>query len=137
MRFRSAILATAFCVVGAADASAFSMSFRWCGAGPSPIIVVTGVPKGTTSLQFHMDDLDYSAGNHGGGVVAYNGQNTIPCGALQTYNPPAPPKGSHRYQMSVTALGAGSANLGTAAFTQKSRSSSKPYCVDNPRPDCP
>ncbi|WFU37347.1 phospholipid-binding protein [Bradyrhizobium sp. CB82] len=119
MHFRLAAFAVAFFALGTADASAFSMSFRWCGAGPSPVIALSGVPKGTTSLQFHMDDLDYSTGNHGGGVVAYTGQNSVPCGALQTYNPPAPPKGSHRYQMSVTALGSGNANLGTATFTRK------------------
>jgi phosphatidylethanolamine-binding protein (PEBP) family uncharacterized protein len=119
MRFKLAVCATAFLVVGTADASAFSMSFRWCGTGSSPVISLTGVPKGTTSLQFHMDDLDYSSANHGGGVVAYSGQKSVPCGALQNYQPPAPPSGSHRYQMSVVALGSGSTNLGTATFTRK------------------
>jgi len=58
MRFRLAIFATAFLAIGTADASAFSMSFRWCSTGSSPVISLSGVPKGTTSLQFHMDDLD-------------------------------------------------------------------------------
>ena len=119
MRFRLAICATAFLTIGTADASAMSMSFRWCGAGPSPVIALSGVPKGTISLQFHMDDLDYSSANHGGGVVPYTGQSSVPCGALQTYQPPAPPRGSHRYQMSVTAVGSGNATLGTATFTRK------------------
>jgi phosphatidylethanolamine-binding protein (PEBP) family uncharacterized protein len=117
--YLAVIGAATFLALGSADASAFSMSFRWCGTGSSPVFSLSGVPKGTTSLQFHMDDLDYSSGNHGGGTLAYNGKSSVPCGALQMYNPPAPPKGSHRYQITATALGAGNASLGTATFTRK------------------
>src|SRR3954470_685204 len=119
MRFRFAIYAASFLVLSTSGASAFSMNFRWCGTGSSPVFAVSDVPKGTTTLEFHMDDLDYASSNHGGGTVAYTGQKSVPCGALQVYNPPAPPKGSHRYQITVTALGSGSAKLGSAIFTQE------------------
>jgi phosphatidylethanolamine-binding protein (PEBP) family uncharacterized protein len=119
MRFRLAIFAAAFFAIGTADASAFAMGFRWCSTGSSPVISLSGVPKGTASLQFHMDDLDFAAADHGGGLIAYTGQKTIPCGALQTYRPPAPPSGAHRYRINVVALGSGNTNLGTASFTRK------------------
>ena len=119
MRFSLLACIAAFLAADVADASAFSISFRWCGTGSSPVIALSGVPQGTTSLQFHMDDLDYASANHGGGLVAYTGQTSVPCGSLQTYQPPAPPRGSHRYQMKVTALGSGNANLGTATFIRK------------------
>ena len=119
MRISSIVCAASLFVLSTADASAFSMNFRWCGTGSSPVFSLSGVPKGTTTLEFHMDDLDYSSANHGGGTVAYTGQKTVPCGALQIYNPPAPPNGSHRYQVTVRALGPGNSNLGSATFTRK------------------
>jgi hypothetical protein len=81
--YLAVIGAATFLALGSADASAFSMSFRWCGTGSSPVFSLSGVPKGTTSLQFHMDDLDYSSGNHGGGTLAYNGKSSVPCGAYR------------------------------------------------------
>jgi hypothetical protein len=66
MRIRLAVLGLGFFVVSTADASAFSMNFRWCGSG-SPVFSLSGVPKGTTTLQFHMVDLDVPGYNHGGG----------------------------------------------------------------------
>jgi hypothetical protein len=66
-----------------------------------------------------MVDLNVPSFNHGGGTVAYNGQSTVPCGALTNYTPPSPPSGSHSYQITVTAFGAGNAKLGTATFTRK------------------
>jgi hypothetical protein len=82
------------CVIGllfasTVSASAFSASFRWCGSG-SPVFSLAGVPKGTTTLQFHMVDLDKPSYNHGGGTVPYKGQTTIGCGALTGYSPPSP-----------------------------------------------
>jgi phosphatidylethanolamine-binding protein (PEBP) family uncharacterized protein len=118
MRIRLALCAVAFLVVSSADASAFSMSFRWCGSG-SPVFSLSEVPKGTTTLQFHMVDLDVPSYNHGGGTVAYKGQSSVPCGALKDYSPPSPPSGSHSYQITVTAIGSGNSNLGTATFTRK------------------
>ncbi len=110
--------AAAFLAVSTADASAFSMSFRWCGSG-SPVFSLSGVPKGTTTLQFHMVDLDVPSYNHGGGTVAYKGQSSVACGALTNYSPPSPPSGSHSYQITVTAFGPGNSSLGTATFTRK------------------
>jgi phosphatidylethanolamine-binding protein (PEBP) family uncharacterized protein len=118
MRIRLALCAAAFLVVSSAGASAFSLSFRWCGSG-SPVFSLSEVPKGTTTLQFHMVDLDVPSFNHGGGNVAYKGQSSVPCGALTNYSPPSPPSGSHSYQITVMAIGSGNSNLGTATFTRK------------------
>lgn len=118
MKFRHAIMGSLFLMAGTADASAFSMGFRWCGLS-SPVFSLSGVPKGTTTLQFHMVDLDAPNYNHGGGKVPYNGKASVPCGALNNYSPPSPPSGSHSYQITVTAFGSGNANLGTATSTRK------------------
>ena len=118
MRIRLAVCAAVLLAVSTADASAFSMNFRWCGSG-SPAFSLTDVPKGTTTLQFHMIDLNVPSFNHGGGTVAYKGQSTIPCGALTNSTPPSPPSGSHSYRITVTAFGAGNAELGTATFMRK------------------
>ena len=119
MRIQMSLCAVGLLVASTVNASAFSASFRWCGSGPSPIFSLNDVPKGTTSLTFQMDDLDYSTARHGGGSVPYNGQRTIPCGALKMYSPPAPPNGPHSYKFTVTALGNGNSTLGTATFTRK------------------
>jgi len=118
MRIRLGVLGLAFFIVGTADASAFSMNFRWCGSG-SPVFSMSGVPKGTTTLQFHMVDLDVPSYNHGGGSVPYKGQASVSCGALNNYSPPSPPSGSHSYQITVTAFGAGNSSLGTATSTRR------------------
>jgi phosphatidylethanolamine-binding protein (PEBP) family uncharacterized protein len=118
MFFRLGLGVSALLAISTADASAFSMTYRWCGLS-SPVFSLSGVPKGTTSLQFHMVDLQVPSYNHGGGSVAYKGQPSVPCGALTNYSPPSPPSGSHSYQITVTAFGPGNANLGTASFTRK------------------
>lgn len=118
MRIQLAIGAAALLIMSTADASAFSMSFRWCGLG-SPVFSLSGVPKGATTLQFHMIDLQVPSYNHGGGTVPYKGQSTVPCGALANYSPPSPPSGSHSYQITVTAFGPGNSNVGTATFTRE------------------
>ena len=118
MRIRLAVMGLVFLVVGTADASAFSMNFRWCGLS-SPVFSLNGVPKGTTTLQFHMVDLDAPNYNHGGGKVLYKGQASVACAALNNYSPPSPPSGSHSYQITVTAFGPGNSSLGTATSTRK------------------
>jgi phosphatidylethanolamine-binding protein (PEBP) family uncharacterized protein len=118
MRISLAVCAAAFLAASTVDASAFSMTFRWCGAR-SPVFSLSDVPNGTTTLQFHMVDLDVPSFNHGGGTVAYRGQSTVACGALMDYTPPSPPSGSHSYQITVMAFGSGNANLGSASFTRK------------------
>jgi phosphatidylethanolamine-binding protein (PEBP) family uncharacterized protein len=117
VRVRLIFCAVGLLVASTVNASAFSVSFRWCGSG-SPAFSLSGVPKGTTSLQFHMVDLDVPSYNHGGGSVPYKGQTTIACGALTNYSPPSPPSGSHSYQFTVTAFN-GSNTLGTATFMRK------------------
>jgi len=117
MRLRLIFCAVGLLVASTVNASAFSLSFRWCGSG-SPAFSLSGVPKGTTSLQFHMVDLDVPSYNHGGGTVPYKGQTTIACGALTNYSPPSPPSGSHSYQFTVTAFNGGN-TLGTAIFMRK------------------
>ena len=117
MHIKLGILAVCLVSASTVDASAMSISFRWCG-GPSPVFSLSGVPKGTKSLQFHMIDLDKPDYNHGGGNLGYTGQKTIPCGALNNYSPPSPPGGSHNYRFDVTAIGA-NGSLGSASFTRK------------------
>lgn len=118
MRGKLIFSTIALLVATTANASAFSASFQWCGGG-SPVFSLSGVPNGTTSLQFHMVDLDVPSYNHGGGSVQYIGKLTVPCGALTNYTPPSPPSGSHSYQFTVTAYGSSHNLLGTATFTRK------------------
>jgi phosphatidylethanolamine-binding protein (PEBP) family uncharacterized protein len=118
MPLRLSLCAVGLLVASTVNASAFSATFRWCGLG-SPVFSLAGVPKGTTTLQFHMVDLDVPSYNHGGGAVPYKGQTTIACGALTNYSPPSPPSGSHSYQFNVTAFGPGNTTLGTATFMRK------------------
>jgi phosphatidylethanolamine-binding protein (PEBP) family uncharacterized protein len=117
MRIPLGLCAVGLLMAGTSNASAMSMSFKWCG-GPSPVFTLGGVPNGTKTLQFHMIDLDKPDYNHGGGNVSYAGQKAIPCGALNNFSPPSPPGGSHNYRFDVTAVGAGG-TLGTASFTRK------------------
>ncbi|APG09935.1 hypothetical protein BKD09_16545 [Bradyrhizobium japonicum] len=118
LNIRLTVCATAILILSTANASAFSMSFRWCGLS-SPVFALSGVPKGTATLQFHMVDLQVPSYNHGGGTVPYKGQSTIACGALNNYSPPSPPSGSHSYQVTVTAFGPGNSNLGSASYTRE------------------
>ena len=118
MRVRVCIAAAVLFAMGTAHAAAFSMSFQWCGSG-SPAFSLRDVPRGTTTLQFHMVDLQVPSFPHGGGTVAYKGQATVACGALTNYTPPSPLSGSHSYQITVTAFGPGNAKLGSTTFTRK------------------
>ncbi len=47
-------------------------------------------------------DLDAPNYNHGGGRVAYSGQQTIQPGAFK-YDSPCPPNGQHRYRWTARA----------------------------------
>ena len=93
-------------------AFALSASFRWCSG--SPQFAVSAVPKGTTKLDLQMTDLDVPSYRHGGGIVAFAGQKTIECGALNdTYRPATPPNGqTHTYEWTVKALDGSGAVLG-------------------------
>ncbi len=87
-------------------ASDFAITFEWgktpdCDSGSpdyidNPQFVLKNVPSGTTSIRFKMRDLD-SRYNHGEGVVAYSGQDTIEPGAFE-YGGPCPPGEVHSYK---------------------------------------
>ncbi len=92
-------------ILAASSASAMTASFRWCSG--SPEFQVGNVPKGTAKLDLRM--LDVSIGYpHGGGTVAYSGQKTIACGAMNaTFTGPSPPAGTvHTYEWTIRALDA-------------------------------
>jgi len=102
--------------------SKFGASMRWCGT--SPEFKLSGVPKGTASLELKMVDLNVPSYPHGGGKVAYQGRgSTIPCGAIKAgwgYNPPSPPAGQvHTYQWTIQAIDANGRVLGQAVTQRK------------------
>jgi phosphatidylethanolamine-binding protein (PEBP) family uncharacterized protein len=105
----------------AAAQSKFAANVRWCSA--SPEFKLSGVPKGTASLDLQMVDLNVPTYRHGGGQVAFRaGQKSVSCGALAAggYNGPSPPAGQvHAYQWTIRALDAGGQVLGQAV-TQRS-----------------
>lgn len=107
-------------VLSASGARAFSISFAWCRAG-SPNFQLTDVPKGTTTLQFAMTDLNKPSFHHGGGTVGYRGQSEVPCDAFGSgFIGPAPPSGEvHIYEITAKALGPGGAVLGTTAARRR------------------
>lgn len=91
--------------------SAFEISFVWgplksCTSGRvtvnSPEFTLKDVPEGTQFIRFKMVDKDYTAANHGGGVVAWAGGTKVPAGAFK-YVSPCPPNGSHTYEWTATA----------------------------------
>lgn len=90
----------------------FKISFDWtglksCTSGrpnvvKNPAFKVSGVPAGTTVIQFKMKDLDVPSYNHGGGWVKMSADGTAPVGAFK-YKSPCPPSGSHTYQWTAVA----------------------------------
>jgi phosphatidylethanolamine-binding protein (PEBP) family uncharacterized protein len=107
---------------GVADSqSRFAVDFTWAGTTAcfdpkSPPFSLSGVPAGTKTLTFAMQDLDAPNFPHGGGSVPYRGQSRIERGAF-TYKGPCPPQGQHRYQWTVAAQdGAGRVLARTTAM---------------------
>jgi phosphatidylethanolamine-binding protein (PEBP) family uncharacterized protein len=90
-----------------------------CGSSP-PAFTLSDVTRGTTQLAFHMVDLNATSFTHGGGTVAYIGNDNVPAGSF-SYNGPCPPAGQHTYRWTVQALDAGGQVLGTAAASQPFR----------------
>ena len=80
-------------------------STRACFETASPIFTVGSIPPGTVKLGFRMKDLELPQFNHGGGVVAYSGQTTIPAGAFR-YKGPCPQLKAHTYRWTVDAVDA-------------------------------
>jgi phosphatidylethanolamine-binding protein (PEBP) family uncharacterized protein len=66
-----------------------------------------------------MKDKDVSGYNHGGGKIKnYTGETTIKPGAFK-YKSPCPPKGSHTYEWTITAIGEKKKKLGKAKATRE------------------
>ena len=119
MKLLATSIALAILVGSSTSASAFGISFKWCG-GSSPAFSLSGVPKGTKSIMFNMVDNDVPTYQHGGGTVAYTGQASLPCGALSSFNGPSPPGGSvHTYVFTATALDPSGKTLGSARASKR------------------
>lgn len=108
------ILATAVASPALAD---MKVSFDWgqtkkCFDHNSPPITLSGVPVGTAKLDIQMTDRNAMDFHHGGGKVAYDGNNSLPYGAF-SYTGPCPPS-KHKYRFTVKALDAKGKELATA-----------------------
>jgi Phosphatidylethanolamine-binding protein len=118
-RFCSIASVIAVTLLASGEAHAFGVSFRWCGG--SPEFQLRGVPKGSATLDLHMQDLMVPSYPHGGGSLAYHGETSIPCGALSgSYRGPSPPPPQvHNYRWTVKALDASGRPLATATSERK------------------
>jgi hypothetical protein len=106
-----------------AQSSSFAVDFSWEGTAScfdpkSPPFSVSGAPAGTKTLKFAMKDLDAPDYPHGGGTVAYSGQNQIGRGAF-SYQGPCPPQGQHNYQWTVEAQDGNGKTLSAATVTKR------------------
>lgn len=106
-----------------AQNAGFSIDFTWEGTAAcfdprSPPFALSGVPAGTKQLYLMMKDLDAPTFPHGGGTVAYTGQNQIGRGAF-SYKGPCPPSGQHTYQWTVVAQDGTGRILSTAIVAKK------------------
>ena len=104
-------------------ADEFRIEFTWspdmkrCFSKESPEIKLFNVPEGTTQLRVKMVDRDAPAYRHGGGKLGYDGESSIPQGALKNWKGPCPPSGSHTYEFIVDAR-AGKKKMGKAKYSQ-------------------
>lgn len=109
----AALLATA---LPAFAQSGLAVDWEWKAShrcnNTSPAIAVSGIPEGTKTLAFQMNDLDFQNKDHGGGSVPHSGgaSAAIPEGTLTTnYLGPCPNNFAsfgHDYKISVRALAA-------------------------------
>ncbi len=102
-------------------ALAMGLNFSWagvtsCGSSP-PAFALSGVPHGTARLDFNMVDLNVPTYQHGGGSVAYRGNNKIQAGSF-SYTGPCPPSGQHIYRFTVQALDASGKVLASASASR-------------------
>jgi len=93
------------------QAEEFRIEFDWdsgmksCFSRVSPEIKLFSVPEGTKQLSVNMKDRQ-SNYYHGGGKFAYNGESSIPAGALKSWKGPCPPVPEmHTYVFTVKAKG--------------------------------
>lgn len=118
----TALLAAA---LPAAAQSGLTVDWEWkvvhrCN-NTSPSLTISGIPEGTKTLTFQMNDLDFQNKDHGGGTVPHAGGPTaeIPEGVLKSnYLGPCPNNFSgfgHAYQITVKALGADGSEIAKAA----------------------
>ncbi|MDR1309290.1 MAG: hypothetical protein LBL95_05255 [Deltaproteobacteria bacterium] len=111
--------------LAAAENPALEVSFEFGPGnkgprGPSPAIMVKGIPDGTVRLEAELSDLNKPNFRHGGGVYELQGEvgeATIPAGALtRRYKGPYPPRNStHDYVFKITAVGPDGQILATGA----------------------
>jgi phosphatidylethanolamine-binding protein (PEBP) family uncharacterized protein len=106
-----------------AQSATFAVDVTWQGTAScfdpqSPPFALSSVPGGTKVLRFTMKDLDAPTYPHGGGSVAYTGQNRIGRGAF-SYRGPCPPQGQHAYQWTVEARDGRGTTLAIATVTKK------------------
>ncbi len=80
------------------------------------IFSFSDVPTGAKSIKMKMMDLNASYG-HGGGTLAYAGEDAIQPGAFQ-YNSPCPPDGAHTYEWTAEAISGDGKSLGEARATK-------------------
>jgi len=95
------------------------VSFDWgpttkCFDKKSPPISLSGVPTGTAKLDIQMTDRNKMDFRHGGGKMAYDGNNSLPYGAFRYTGPCPPPPQTHKYRFTVKALDAKGNTLATA-----------------------
>ena len=109
--------------VSPARADEFGIEFTWdpdmkrCFSEVSPEIKLHNVPEGTTQLRVKMVDRDAPSFSHGGGKVDYNGESSVPQGALNKWKGPCPPSGTHTYEFIVDAR-VGKKKAGKAKYAQ-------------------
>lgn len=120
---------TAVAVSLCSQAAAFEVEFTWdglksCTSGnpntvANPRFALKDVPEGTKFIRFKLVDTNVRAFDHGGGVVAYTGQESIDPGAFK-YKSPCPPNGAHTYEWTATAQSKKSGGkLGVAKAARK------------------
>ena len=112
-----------FSLSGALLAADFTASFEWgkikrCtsgfpGAVPNPIFTFTGIPSQTVKLKFRMQDLNAPGYNHGGGTIAWDGEDNLEAGSF-TYMSPCPPGGRHTYKWTIKAIDSNGDVIATA-----------------------
>jgi phosphatidylethanolamine-binding protein (PEBP) family uncharacterized protein len=122
-----ALVVAAFLVSGIAQAQTLTVDWTWklshkCST-ISPALKANGIPEGTKSLSVEMVDLDYTAFDHGGGIVSHDGKGsaTIPEGALKNYRGPCPPNFfsfGHDYKFTVKAMSGDNNSLATGSMTK-------------------
>jgi phosphatidylethanolamine-binding protein (PEBP) family uncharacterized protein len=115
MRLQTALITTLFCFSTTAFAqSGLSVDWEWKRAHKcspkSPELAIAGIPNDAKSLHITLVDHDARGFDHGGGVVAHDGETTasIPGGALKNYKGPCPPnffsRFGHEYEFTVRAI---------------------------------